>query len=58
MKRLTTLIMLTMSTLSQAQPTTVKEAFLEKWENSATYLLDLARSMPADKYSFTLQNGK
>ena len=41
-----------MSSISQAQPTTVKEAWLEKWENSKGYLLEIARSMLAEQYSF------
>lgn len=28
------------------------EAFLEKWENSKNYLLDIAKAMPEDKYDF------
>lgn len=27
-------------------------AFLEKWENSKNYLLDIAKAMPEDKYDF------
>ena len=27
-------------------------AFLEKWENSKNYLLDIAKAMPKDKYDF------
>lgn len=27
-------------------------AFLEKWENSKKYLLDIAKAMPEDKYDF------
>lgn len=34
-----------------AQNETV-EAFLEKWENSKNYLLDIAKAMPEDKYDF------
>ena len=28
------------------------DAFLEKWQNSKTYLLDLAKAMPEENYSF------
>lgn len=28
------------------------EAFLEKWENSKMYLLEIAKAMPEDKYDF------
>ncbi len=35
-----------------AQQTTVKSAFLEKWENSKNYLVGIAESMPEEDYSF------
>ncbi len=35
------------------QQTTVKTAFLEKWENSKDYLLAIAEIMPEDQYSFS-----
>lgn len=35
-----------------AQKTTVKEAFLEKWENSKNYLLDMAEMMPEEEYDY------
>ena len=28
------------------------DAFLEKWQNSKTYLIDIAKAMPEDKYSY------
>jgi len=28
------------------------EAFLEKWENSKTYLIEIAKAMPEEKYDF------
>lgn len=28
------------------------EAFLEKWENSKTYLVDIAKAMPEESYSY------
>ena len=30
----------------------IKTAFLEKWENSKTYLLEIAKTMPEDLYDF------
>lgn len=36
---------------SFAQKETV-DAFLEKWQNSKKYLLDIAKAMPEDKYSY------
>ena len=35
-----------------AQQTTVKTAFLEKWENSKNYLLEMAQQMPEEHYDF------
>ncbi|MEM7185097.1 MAG: DinB family protein [Bacteroidota bacterium] len=40
----------TMSTA--AQQATVKGAFLEKWENSKTYLIDIADQMPEEHFDF------
>ena len=28
------------------------DAFLEKWQNSKVYLLDIAKAMPEDKYNY------
>ena len=42
--------LITMSTY--AQKNTPTEAFLEKWANSKTYLLDIAEAMPEEKYTF------
>lgn len=36
----------------QAQKTTVKEAFLEKWENSKNYLVAMAELMPEEEYDY------
>ncbi|MFD2563681.1 DinB family protein [Aquimarina rubra] len=36
-----------------AQQLTPKSAFLEKWKNSKEYLLEMATSMPEDKYVYT-----
>ena len=35
-----------------AQQTTVKSAFLEKWENSKNYLIEIAEAMPEENYNF------
>ncbi len=35
-----------------AQQNTVKTAFLEKWENSKNYLIQIAEAMPIDKYGY------
>lgn len=35
-----------------AQQTTPKLAFLEKWENSKNYLLEIAEAMPEENYGF------
>ena len=35
-----------------AQQTTVKEVFLEKWENSKNYLIEIAEAMPEEFYNF------
>lgn len=36
---------------SFAQNETI-DVFLEKWQNSKTYLLDIAKAMPEDKYNY------
>jgi len=40
------------TTMTLAQKATLKEAFLEKWKNSKTYLLDIAAAMPEEKYGY------
>jgi uncharacterized damage-inducible protein DinB len=37
---------------SNAQQSTLKAAFLEKWENSKNYLLEIAEQMPEEYYGF------
>ncbi len=44
--------LLLFSTSLLAQKGTVKEAFLEKWENSSAYLWEVAEAMPEDFYDF------
>ena len=38
--------------ISYAQQNTPKEAFLEKWEHSKTYLIEMAEMMPEEAYDF------
>ncbi len=40
------------TTIIMAQQTTVKSAFLEKWENSKNYLVGIAEAMPEEDYNF------
>lgn len=35
-----------------SQETTIKEAFLEKWNNSKDYLVGMAEAMPEEHYDF------
>jgi len=35
-----------------AQQANVKDAFLEKWDNSKTYLLEMAQLMPEEDYEY------
>ncbi len=46
------IFLLVISYTSMGQQTTPKSAFLEKWNNSKTYLLEIATSMPEDKFGF------
>ena len=46
------LVLLLSFTIINAQQSTVKTAFLEKWENSKNYLLEIAEAMPEDVYAF------
>lgn len=43
------IILLSMKTVAQETPIS---AFLEKWENSKNYLLEIVESMPEDKFDF------
>jgi len=51
MKKFIGFIMLLMITSVSAQKN-VKEAFLEKWENSKNYLIEMAELMPEEHYNF------
>jgi len=52
MHRYSFLIFILLSTLTMAQQTTPKSAFLEKWDNSRDYILAIAASMPEESFSF------
>lgn len=51
MKKIVLLFTLVYSSFGFAQNDVI-EAFLEKWENSKTYLIEIAKAMPEDKYNF------
>ncbi len=51
MNKILSIIFLISSTI-MAQQFTPKEAFLEKWQNSKTYLLEIAELMPETGYPF------
>lgn len=53
MKSISTSVVLLFSLFAYAQPTTAKEAFLEKWNNSKEYLISIAQAMPEEQYGFT-----
>ena len=40
------------TTMTFAQKDTPREAFLEKWNNSKEYLLEIAEAMPEDRFDF------
>ncbi len=52
MKKILSILVLFITMASFAQQTTVKAAFLEKWENSKNYLVAIAEAMPEDAYDF------
>jgi uncharacterized damage-inducible protein DinB len=51
MKKYILLLFIFASTFAKAQDTPIS-AFLEKWENSKNYLVEMAAAMPEDKYDF------
>lgn len=53
MKPLLTFIFLLITMVSNAQQSDVKEAFLEKWQNSKEYLINMAQAMPEEHYDFS-----
>ncbi len=52
MKNIVILFILLLSIPAIAQQATIKDAFLEKWENSKNYLLEMAQRMPEEHYDF------
>jgi uncharacterized damage-inducible protein DinB len=52
MKKTLPLLLLCIPIIVVAQQTTAKDAFLEKWENSKNYLLEIAEVMPDSLYHF------
>jgi uncharacterized damage-inducible protein DinB len=52
MKHLVLLLFIGISATSMAQQTTVKTAWLEKWDNSKNYLIGIAEAMPEEHYDF------
>lgn len=52
MQKLVIALILFTSTASMAQQTTVKGAFLEKWNNSRDYLIAVAEAMPEEFYDY------
>lgn len=54
MKKPTIVLLVLLLSLANinAQQTSVKTAFLEKWENSKNYLMEIAEAMPEDVYDF------
>lgn len=46
------LLLMLLSTTAFGQQTTVKEAFLEKWNNSRDYLIAVAEAMPEATYNY------
>ncbi|CAM3577699.1 DinB family protein [Flavobacterium gelidilacus] len=51
MKKVFLFVMLLFSIIGFSQNESI-EAFLEKWENSKTYLVDIAKAMPEESYSY------
>lgn len=52
MNKIVFVILCTLTTTMYAQKDNVKDAFLEKWNNSKNYLIAIAEAMPEDKYSY------
>ena len=52
MKKLLLLLFVSISATTMAQQTTVKTAWLEKWNNSKEYLIGIAEAMPEEYYDF------
>ncbi len=52
MKTFAVVILLILPLMSFSQQATPKSAFLEKWENSKTYLIEIAEVMPESLYNY------
>ena len=52
MKSFAVVLLLLIPILSFSQQTTPKSAFLEKWENSKIYLIEIAEVMPESLYDY------
>lgn len=52
MKKILPIIIYFISMSTFSQQSNVKDAFLEKWENSKNYLIAIAEAMPEDSYDF------
>lgn len=52
MRQLQLFIIVLLSATTMAQERTLKDAWLEKWENSKNYLIGIAEAMPEDQYNF------
>ncbi|MDY8137128.1 DinB family protein [Aquimarina sp. 2201CG5-10] len=52
MNKLILILIFIISSTVMAQQPTPKDAFLEKWENSKEYLLEIAELMPEEKYNY------
>lgn len=52
MKYLILVLVMSISAKTMAQQTTIKTAWLEKWENSKEYLIGIAEAMPEEYYNF------
>ncbi len=52
MNRLVCLLFCLVTPIIYGQQDNAKDAFLEKWENSKTYLIAIAEAMPEDKYAY------
>lgn len=52
MKHLLFVLCISITSTIMAQQTTVKTAWLEKWDNSKEYLIGIAEAMPEEYYDF------
>ncbi|EDM45427.1 hypothetical protein SCB49_06457 [unidentified eubacterium SCB49] len=52
MKQLIVVFFISISATTMAQQTTFKTAWLEKWNNSKNYLIDIAEAMPEEFYDY------